>query len=576
MDTTSYPTTSARNRACQNCKHQFTIEPEDFEFYKTIEVPPPTFCPQCRLQRRLAWINTFVLYKRPCDLCGKSAVSVFAPDAPYTVYCPKCWWSDNWDQYQFALQYDPDRSFFEQFNELLHKTPLLGLSIDTPTAEDSPFNSNVGNLKNCYLLYQANYNEDCAYGYYLEHNKSLLDSSMCIQSENLYDCMHAWRCNNCIGCVSYLTETIDSEFLKNCSNCQNCFMSANLKHKKYYFKNKALTREEYLKERSKYDLGSCISYKQAKAEAERIWQRQIPKAEFCDNTVDCLGTHIYNSKNVKDSFQVNSGEDCRYISMVSDGKNTNLYDVTSWGTSLALSYECSTCGTQSSLLKFCEECGLSDIDLEYCKIVTSSSHCFGCVGLKKAEYCILNKRYSKEEYEKLLQKIKEDMLKNPYKDKTGRVYKYGEFFPVELSPHAYTATLAQDFYPLSKVQIEQSGYMWIQEPKNEYKITLRAAELPDHIKDAHDSILNEVIECENCKRGFKLIPLELSFLKRKNVPLPRECPFCRIKQKFRLWLKNMAQNLRTCSRCNTEFISKYKTEEVPKVLCSKCYRLEII
>ena len=33
------------NKICQNCKQNFTIEPEDFTFYDKIKVPSPTFCP---------------------------------------------------------------------------------------------------------------------------------------------------------------------------------------------------------------------------------------------------------------------------------------------------------------------------------------------------------------------------------------------------------------------------------------------------------------------------------------------------------------------------------------------------
>ncbi len=31
-------------KVCQSCKAQFTVEPDDFAFYETIKVPPPTWC----------------------------------------------------------------------------------------------------------------------------------------------------------------------------------------------------------------------------------------------------------------------------------------------------------------------------------------------------------------------------------------------------------------------------------------------------------------------------------------------------------------------------------------------------
>ena len=61
----------SEKRICQNCKKDFIIEPEDFNFYEKIKVPPPTFCPWCRFIRRMAWRNERALYKRTCDLCQK-------------------------------------------------------------------------------------------------------------------------------------------------------------------------------------------------------------------------------------------------------------------------------------------------------------------------------------------------------------------------------------------------------------------------------------------------------------------------------------------------------------------------
>jgi hypothetical protein len=52
-------------KTCQNCKKDFTIESEDFNFYEKIKVPPPTFCPECRIIRRMLWRNFRSLFKFP-------------------------------------------------------------------------------------------------------------------------------------------------------------------------------------------------------------------------------------------------------------------------------------------------------------------------------------------------------------------------------------------------------------------------------------------------------------------------------------------------------------------------------
>src|SRR3989344_2449414 len=167
---------NAETKNCQNCKQNFVIEPEDFQFYKKIKVPPPTFCPSCRFQRRLLFWNAINLYKRPCDLCKKFNISVYPPEAPYTVYCPLCWWSDAWDPRNSGRDYDFNRPFFEQLNELWHATPLLGLSIDLSTAQSFPYNHDCGYLKNCYFLFSALECEDSAYGYFVGHSQAVYDS----------------------------------------------------------------------------------------------------------------------------------------------------------------------------------------------------------------------------------------------------------------------------------------------------------------------------------------------------------------------------------------------------------------
>src|SRR3989344_8225625 len=110
-------------KTCQNCKTKFVIEPDDFAFYGKIQVPPPTWCPECRMVRRFLWRNERALYHRNCDLCKKSIIADFSPEAKAVVYCHECWWSDNWDPLTFGVTYDFFRPFFEQYRDLLQQTP---------------------------------------------------------------------------------------------------------------------------------------------------------------------------------------------------------------------------------------------------------------------------------------------------------------------------------------------------------------------------------------------------------------------------------------------------------------------
>lgn len=564
----------AETRVCQNCKQPFTIEPEDFAFYEKIQVPPPTFCPECRLQRRLAWYNVFSLYKRPCDLCGKDAISVYAPEVPYRVYCPACWWSDKWDPLEYGRACDFKRNFFEQFDELLHAAPLLGLSIDLRTAETSPYNSDTGYLKNCYLTFSSNFNEDCAYGYMLLHSRWLVDCSLASTNEFCYDSMHLYKDNGCAG-VDHTNESMDCFFTRDCINCRNCFGSANLRNKEYYFFNEPLLKEEYLNRLKKINLGSYAAYQEMKAKARAHWAKYPPRPRWDDFSVNVTGNYVFESRNCKECFEVSGAEDSKFLLNTYDGPIKDCYDVTNWGDNMILVYDSACVGSQVHSLRFCHETGMGVVDAAYSKCSVGASHHFGCVAVKKKNYCIFNKEYSEEEFYKLRQRIIEHMDAMPYRAKDGTAYRFGEFFPAEMSPFAYNTTLASQFFPLEKGAVEERGWKWREPDRREYEVTMRAGDLPDHIDEATEEIMNEVIACSECGKGFRIIRMEYDFLKSKRLPLPRRCPFCRINERFLEEVKDLRVFKRTCSRCGSTFESAFPGEEVATLLCKTCYNAEV-
>src|SRR3989338_7505586 len=102
---------TSETKICQNCKQPFVIEPEDFDFYKKIDVPPPTFCWLCRAQRRMCFRNERILYKRKSYFNGKDIFSMYAPDSVYKVYEKDIWLSDQWDPLEHGQEYDFNRPF---------------------------------------------------------------------------------------------------------------------------------------------------------------------------------------------------------------------------------------------------------------------------------------------------------------------------------------------------------------------------------------------------------------------------------------------------------------------------------
>lgn len=499
---------------------------------------------------------------------------MYRPDSPYVIYCSKCWWSDNWDVFEYGRDYDFSRPFFEQFKELWLKTPVLGISIDIPTMETSPYTNHAGHLKNCYLLFHVDHVEDSAYGFYVFNGKTLFDCSNLIFCELSYDIMHAFKTMHSAGSIN-LNESINCFFMKDSENCQDCFGSANLRNKKYHIFNKSYSKEDYFNEIKKWDLGSYKTYQEIKKLAQEHWKKFTPRPIYEKFNVNSTGNRIYQSKNCKNSFEVANVEDGKYLMMMYQPPIKDCYDVTSWGNNMSRSYECCNVGEEVSDARFSQESGLGLMDAEYCKLSTGNHH-FGCVSVKKGDFIIFNKKYPEEEYWKLREKIIAHMNEMPYVDKNGNIYKYGEFFPVELSPFAYNETIANKFFPLSKEEIEAQNYRWRDIELHNYQITKHVKDLPDHIKDATDEILKEVIACADCGRGFRIARMELDFLRRMNLPLPRECPFCRVGKKFNEWVKESKLVKRVCDKCGAEFESPHTETDYQKILCKKCWLNEIV
>ena len=566
----------SETRTCQNCKGDFIIEPEDFNFYEKIKVPPPTFCPDCRRQRRWAWRNNMSLYNRTCELCGKGVVSIYHPDSGLTIYCNKCWWSDKWDPYKYGQDFDFSRPFFPQFKELLNKVPMLGMQNDDGIASvNSEYAADFAFSKNCYLTAAGWYCDNIMYSYYTCYDRDTMDSFFLKNSERCYECFESDRLFDSKYCY-FCFDSMNLSFCYDMRNCQNCFMCTGLRGKKYCFKNEQYTKEEYEKILENYRLDTYSGVEKAKKEFEKLLVKYPRRCSINFKSVNTTGELTTFSKNSKNCFVVKNAENVRYSDYSGSLGDPikDSFDLTMTGGS-SENYECVT--SDHSQLNFFAIFSVKSQDIRYCQHCHNCKHCFGCVGMRNANYCIFNKQYTKEEYNKLVAKIILQMNNMPYKDKRGIEYKYGEFYPIELSYFGYNESCAMEQFSLTKEETLENGYNWQDNTQRTTgKETLRPEEIPESIYDVDDSILDQILLCINCQRNFKIVQNELNFYRKMKVPIPRRCFYCRhanrIKNKnpFKLWH-------RTCMKegCNNEFETSYAPDRPEIVYCEKCYQAEI-
>jgi hypothetical protein len=585
---------------CQNCKKDFIIESEDFDFYEKIKVPPPTFCPECRTLRRMSWHNERNLFRIKSAKSGKVIFSMFPESSNLNVWDREEWKSDDWDQNLSGREMYWNRNFFGQFAELMHEAPVPSRSI--VRLVNSDYSNNGTNLKDCYLVFGST---DIENGAYLENTvrtKDSMDVSFVSESELSYDCFFNTKCYQALY-SSFCKDSQDIYFCRDCVSCSDCFGCVGLNRKSYCIFNQQYSKEDYANKIKEFQIDSYSKREEWKKISRDFWLKYPVRYAKNYKNSDCAGEYITNSKNVKKSYQIDGGENLRYCFGVYVRPSKDSYDHYRHGNNSELIYECSLSGGDSSAIRFSYHVYENCREVEYSWNCIGSSYLFGCVGLHHKQYCILNKQYTKEEYFELLPKMRKHLDDIPYVDSTNNIYKYGEFFPAELAPVGYNQSVAMDYFPKNRGEVKDAGYKWGEAADRSYVPTIDASNLADNISDVDESILDEVIGCEHgrscnheCTKVFRITHKELSFYKKLGIPIPHLCPNCRYFERIEQRSSpnfydrscqcaganssngvytNQSTHLHGAEACGEEFETTYAPERPEIVYCEKCYQQEV-
>ncbi len=545
-------------RACAQCSAPFDITKEDQRFLDLFDVPSPKSCPDCRLQRRLCERNTRSLYYRKCDLTGQQIISQYNTDQPFPVYGLDAWVGDRWDGLTYGRDIDLARSFFEQFEELLSVVPHMALFNTPGTMENSDFNNATGYLKNCYLICESDICEDCYYSNLLKNSKDLCDCSVCYESERCYECIDCIKCHtlfmsqDCLQCS-------DSWFLKNCHGCKDCIGCINQRNKQYMIYNVQYSKEEYESHLSALAPHTRSGLQKLRNESDAFFALQPHRALIIERSEGSSGDRIYDCKGAVHCFDVKDIEDSRYCERLSLTCKTCM-DFNSWGQNSELVYQCSAVGDRVYNTKFCSTC-ITLTNCEYCFECTHSSDLFGCVGLKNKKYCILNKQYTKEEYEKLRTKLITHMKK------TGD---YGEYFPMSLCAFAYNESFAPDLFPMTREEVLECGWRWYEDKDTQKKYMGAEVDFPETVTDVTDDLCKQILLCKATGKPFKIIPQELKFYRSMNIPVPEFCPDERHRR--RIARRNLYKLYeRECAKCRKAIQTTYTSDFPDVVYCESCY-----
>lgn len=555
---------------CKTCKKEFVIRDEDIVFYEQVKDPLPLYCPDCRMARRLSYRNERTLYKRMCDLCNVDGVSLYPVGTPFPVYCHKCWWSDEWDPRDFAMDYDNSRPFLEQFAELKNKVPRIALLVIDSVRCD--YTNNAAENKDCYLLFAAENNEDCMYGRLVQRCKFCNDCASIYDSELCYECIDCRQCFKCIYSEQCQSSS-DLLFCYDMRDSSNCILCTNGRHMSNSILNQKYSKEEFEKKKAEI-LESFQNIKEAMEQYEELKSKCIVKNAVQTKCHDVTGDYMHNCHEGVRLFDTSDSKNCSYMADAMDIKDS--MDCNNFYIKCEFSYDMMGVlgGSKNKHGVYVMWCNST----EYCDSCYHSNDLFGCVRLNKESYCILNKKYDKESFNKLKAQIIADMKMDG---------SYGQFLPPAMSPFGYNETLAKEYFPLTHDEARAYGYRWQENATGTFgKETITEENIPSTCAQLSDTILSEIFACNECGKNFKIIKSELDFYKRMGLPMPHKDFECRHQNRMKkrnprklydgkCMCTNDKHMNHTNGVCEETFETTYSPETKKIIYCEKCYQQEV-
>ncbi len=367
----------------------------------------------------------------------------------------------------------------------------------------------------------------------------------CIDGENSYGGIYCQDTTNCSECL----------FSFDMIGCSNCFGCSGLRNKQFYIYNKSYSQEDYEKFIREQNLGSHEQYEKFKKEFhEKVVLQSPHKFAHIRNCENCTGDYIMNSKDCNQCFNTNDTEKASW------GYNIvhKVYNVfnTCYLTEARNIYQgLSIIGEN---IAFCDSSWLGS-NTWYCSLMHQCHNCFGSIGCRKKKYVILNKQYSKEDYEKTLSKLITHM------QETGE---WGKHFPMANAMFNYNESEAFDYYPMNKDAAISEGLLWHDEDKQEFAPA--NLELPDSINETGEAVTEAMLACKDCGRNYKVLPNELKKYQQVSTPVPRTCMNCRFDDHRN---RRNPQELhdRNCMKCQQPVKSSYAEERPETIYCETCY-----
>ncbi len=420
---------------------------------------------------------------------------------------------DNWENTENIKDYLSDKWFFNDFQKLFLETPLDNI-IQIGKNENTRYADMIINSKNVYLSsWIARDNENILYSFRVrEFCKNVFNSIWVVSnSNNVYSCV--WISNSFnIFYSSSINNSNNIYFSSNLTWCTECILCNDLENSSYYIENKKYSKKDYLVKKEEI-LKDKKNYLKLYKKVDKNWKKY--------NTENVTWTNITESENIENGnfiFNCKNWRNIMYGWSNNDGQN--WYDsmiIWKWIKDI---YGVNMCWANSSNIYNSLTIGWSH-NIMYSMFLETCSYCIWCIWLKNKSYCILNKQYTKKEWEILADKIFTKMEND---------WILWDFFPWEINPFYFNDTIAGILWNFSKETAEKKWYIWrnkeIKTDIPEWSDIITITDLNDYQWynenwnwEINPEILKKVIVDEKGDY-YRIVQIEYDFLMKHSLPLP--------------------------------------------------------
>lgn len=428
------------------------------------------------------------------------------------------------DLLKYWKEIDLQKWVFETIHELMQEVPL-GATIQQMAGENTEYADSVVASSHTYLSAAVINNCSNVMHSYLifDYCENIYESvRVSTYSEDVFHSLWITKSSR-VFYSKYITNSSNIWFSVNLVWCSECIWCSWLENQSYCIQNVPYQKEEYFQKKKKL--------LRNKKHYDRILN-SLPKKSMNYGSEHVDWNHIVQSTNIESWFCINRLTWWRNVAFIGgEHQEKNFFDVFDGGVWSTDMYANEWTWSRSSQV-YCSSQIEYSSQIFYSYYLVNCSYCFWCVWLQNKQYCIFNKEYEKEAWNRKVDEIFAHMEKG---------WILWEFFPWWMNPFYVNDTAAVLLTDLTKEEVLSDWFLRREEVLSAWVSVwtemISVDELSVYewyegdIRKLDAEIKNKIIWDDEWN-VWKVTKKELQFLEKYELPLPRRHWLERVKGHF--------------------------------------------